>query len=316
MLSGLPFIARGKLQAFACARLRISVHLCKGPECRRFSVAHRWLRKDGIFLNHVWMCSAGCFEAAVVMALAGSGRGQRYTMPRLPRMPFRLVLLQAGVISEGGLEAASAHAERTGASLGQALLELALLTEAELAAALAIENGSAYYALPPAPLPPHLQLPNALAERYAAATVHGGANRVVVGFVHRIDRGLLAMIEQMTGRKAEGCFITATHREGQLAFSAPAIPRASEDHVSSKLFTTRTVGRPQAARNILENALRIGAETVSLGRTGETVWVRFCTGSGALENSIVQLAEEPAGLAAAPAMGRFASENKKKRRVP
>ncbi len=311
---------RRRLNAFARDRLRVSVHLCKGPNCRRFTAEHRWLRKDGIFLDcdqgpaphGAWLCSPGCLQAAVHAWLASPGRARQYTMPRLPRMPYRLRLLRMGILSEADLHRALTHAERTGVPLSHALLELSLVTEEELAGALAIENGCAYYALAPSPLPSGFKLPEMLAQRYGAATVHADSERIVVGFVHRIDRGLLAMLERITGQRAEGCFITATHRSFQLGRHEKD---AGYGMGSRRCTSEPALNRLEAAQSIVEQAVRLGAETVSLARSGETVWVRSGSGDGAPQDSVFDLAEETGSLPAFPAQASSLKRNEKNRKL-
>ncbi len=256
------------------------VQRCEG--CRRFAAALRGGRKTGILLEKAWLCSAQCFENALMQTLASGGR--QYTMPRLPRMPFRLLLLQSGVLSEAELKRAGEHAERTRISLNRALLDLQLVTDAELAGALAAESGCAFYALPPVPVAPHAELPTLLAERYVAATVHSTPERVWIGFVHKVDHGLLRLIEHMTDRKAEPCFITAAYRERQLA-CRPAL-------ADEKMLLPQTAAFTDTAQAVVQHALRTAAEQVTVGRAGQTVWFRFHTGGTAPEDRFVHLAEE------------------------
>ncbi len=257
------------------------VQLCRGPGCRRFTVAHRLLRKDGVFLGDDWLCSAECLEAAVAGVFGGDRSAGVYAMPRLPRMPFRLLLLQRGVLSETGLGEALLHSERTGLSLARALLSLGLVTPAELAASLAAENGCAFYALAPAPVELDAELPPVLADRYEAAAVHSAPGRVLIGFVYRIDRELLRSVERMGGRKAEGCFITAAHRERQLALGG-----ARADGVLERAEDCR-----DAARAAVRHILRFGAERLRVDRVGGVAWLRM-SAEGGVEDRFFQISED------------------------
>ena len=257
------------------------VQRCKG--CRRFAAALRGGRKTGILLEKAWLCSAQCLENALVQTLAASGGGRQYTMPRLPRMPFRLLLLQNGVLSEADLKRAGAHAERTGVSLHRALLDLQLITDAELAGALAEESGCAFYALPPVSVALDAELPSLLAERCMAATVHSTPERVWIGFVHKVDHGLLRLMEHMTDRRTEPCFITAAYHERQLACRSTPL---------SQMLLPQAASLTDTAQAVVQHALRIAAEQVTVGRAGQTVWFRFHTGGGAQEDRFVHLVEE------------------------
>ncbi len=273
------------MAAFAAGRLRLRMHLCAVPGCRRFTVAHRLLRKDGVFLDGAWLCSAGCLEAQIAGSLAAEEARRVYTMPRLPRMPFRLLLLERGVVSEAGLAQALSHAECTGLSLARALVALELVTEAELAASLAAENGCAFYALPPTPVAPEAELPGTLAERYEAAAVHVAPGRVLLGFVHRIDRELVRCFERMTGQKAESCFITGSHFQRQMT-----LVRSHDRKQKSSIERAASPG--EAARAVVRHALRFGAEQLLARRLGSVVWVRMFA-DGRVEDRFFQIEEEP-----------------------
>ncbi len=259
------------------------VQRCGSEDCRRFKAALRGARKDGIVLENTWLCSAQCLENALVRTMAAAGSGRQYTMPRLPRMPFRLLLLQSGVLSEAGLKQAGEHAERTGATLSRALLDLQLVTDAELAGSLAAESGCAFYALPPAPVAPEAELPMMLAERYAAATVHSTPERVWIGFVHKVDHGLLRLVAHMAGRKTEPCFITAAHHKRQIGCQAA--------QADERTLLSNTAGLKATAQAVVQHALRTAAERVVVGRSEQIVWFRFHTGKGTVDDRFVQLAE-------------------------
>ncbi len=271
---------------FAGKRLRLRVHVCAGAGCRRMTVEHRALRKDGIFLHGKWLCSPACLRSAVAAVLGGFGAAELHTMPRLPRMPFRLLLLQRGLLSEQALAEALARSECTGLPLGRTLLHLGLVTEGELAASLAAENGCAFYALPPAPVAAEAALPALLAERFEAAAVHSVGGRLLVGFVHRIDRQLLCAVERMTDRKAEGCFITEAHRRQQLALSLP-------EREKSGSALAQTADEGEAARLIVEAATRGGAEQLAIERVGGLFWVRMWTADG-VRDSFFHVKEDAA----------------------
>ncbi len=276
-------------------RPKLALLLCNGPGCRRFALAHRLLRKDGVFLHaggeEQWLCSTRCLEAAVTAWLERDPLAERLPMPRLPRMPFRLILLQRGLLGEEQLRRALAHGNGTGPSLSRALLQLRLVSEEDLAAAHAAENGCAFFTLPPAPVCPDLRLPRELARREQAVTLHGTPDRILVGFVHRIDRALLTMVEQLTGRIAQGCFLTASRHAAQLAFDGD--PRT--DSSASRL------NRQQVALELVAKAVESGAEAVHVGRTRKMLWVRYRCGSGACVDQLLELADQPEKVASVQA---------------
>ncbi len=262
---------RRKLLAWGERRFQLRFHACEGePGCRRFTVAHPRLRKDGIFLDAQWLCSLHCLRTALARSFATltMSRGGIHPMPRLPRMPFRLLLLQSGALTETQLAEALTQSERTGLPLARALLTLELVTPAALAAALAAENGCAFYSIAPAPVPVETELPPLLGTQAEAVTVHATASRILVGFVHRIDRDLLRAVEGMAGRRAEPCFITAEQYARQRALTAQ---KTAAPHLSA--FP------PEAADALVQQALDTSAERLLLARVRDLLWIRMhCAG--------------------------------------
>ncbi len=262
--------------------------LCGGPRCRRFTLAHPLLRKDGVFLGGDWLCSGDCLQAATAAALRAKAPCEQLSMPRLPRMPFRLHLLQRGVITEGELGDAQRYAKERSASLSEALLELGCVREEQLAAAHAAENGCAFFALPPVAIPRCLQLPCELTRRSgAAATVHATHDRILIGFVHRLDRMLLKAVEQVFGRRAEGCFVAASRYQAQLAAD-----RAPASSAARHLPASTRIARPEAGRLLRELALREGAEWIRAGYPRDAVWFRWWRSEERYGDLVLELASD------------------------
>ena len=251
------------------------------------------------------MCSPVCFESAVAALLQTSGPGQRYTMPRLPRMPFRLILLQRELISEPELQMALQHSEDSGRPLSRVMVEMGFATSEQVASALAMENGCAFYTLPPAPIAPEQRLPLALAERSDAVTVRATPERIMLGFAERIDRGLAQMVEQVTAQRVECCFITPHHLRNQRKIDAD---RSTPD------AKTQGVSHLEIAVRLKDQAIEIGAETVVLGRSGQRLWVRMLTVEGRHVDSVFELTEASAA-ASVSASSRIGPRIEKKTRV-
>ena len=260
--------------------------LCGGPRCRRFTFAHPWLRKDGVFLGEDWLCSPGCLQAAAAAALRAKAPCERLSMPRMPRMPFRLHLLRRGAVTEMELDTAQRCARERSISLSEALLELGSVGEEQLAAAHAAENGCAFFALPSAPAR-SLQLPRELAQQGGAATVYAVPDRILIGFVHRLDRTLLKAVEQVFGRQAEGCFITASRYRAQFAADAP-----SAVSIARRLPAAARVTRAEAGQLLRELALREGAEWIRAGYTRDAVWFRWWRNAECYGDLVLNLRSE------------------------
>ena len=259
--------------------LGLRAQFCEGERCRRFTVAHKRLRSDGIFLAGTsegpdrWLCSPQCFELALlalIHELGLSEQSRRVPGRAQPRMPHHLALLNKGLILEADLQKAQQHVERSGLRLGEALLSLSLVSEEQLAEAYARENGCAFYKLAPAPILPTAVLPRALSLHYAAVTVHAQTGRTLIGFTRRVDRGLLAMAGQISGCRTEACFITKRHLREQLSIDGDvAVTCNAAAHFE-------TASPSAAAHAIARQAEQLGSERVRLAGSCGMLWARLC----------------------------------------
>lgn len=276
---------RGWMLRQARHALGVTVHTCGRSGCRRIALAHRRMRRDGIFLEELWLCSPSCLEAALAERIEDLRRPAPAVPLRLPRMPFRLRLLQAGAISETELARAQSHAEGAGITLLRALRELGSAEDEHIAASLAAESGCAFFKLPPSRIEPIFRVPGAVADACEAATVYMTPDRIVVGFVSRIDRQLLSVVKAMTGLRAEGCFLTPARLQAQRSF----------DGVSQ---TGPVVSRPieTIVRELLGAAVAAGAEHVSLRGVRGLIWAKLCSGNGNRHDHIFALADEMASI--------------------
>ena len=249
------------------------------------------------------MCSPDCLEAATLAALRARAPGGRLSMPQLPRMPFRLHLLQRGALTEAELDHAQRYAKGRSVSLSEALLELGSVREEQLAAAHAAENGCAFFALPPSAVASSLQLPRELAHRYEAATIHATHDRILIGFVHRLDRALLAAVEQVFGRGAEGCFVAASRYRAQLAAD-----RGPAGSVALLLPASPRTPQTEAARLVRELALREGAEWIRIGYTRDRVWFRWWRSEKSCGDLVLEIESELDGKENAGLGSRFSNQ--------
>ncbi len=292
---------RRRVLEAAQRRFHFRLHRCTGAAgCRRFTLLHRRLRRDGVFLHEQWLCCPGCLRAALARALSAPARSGLHAMPRLPRMPFRLILLQRRALTEQQLADALVRSEQAGISLARTLLDLALVTPMVLAQALAAENGCAAYTLHPANLPARLELPRALADESEAAAVHATASRLLIGFVSRIDREVLRAAEIITGLRAEPCFITAEHRARQIALSTQPPPCFGPPMAAL-----------EAAASLTRDSISAGAERVLLARVRDTVWARFTEADGSCRDQLLRVPASAAGSESA----RIPARDEKKLRA-
>ena len=262
--------------------LRKLVLECQARPCRRFTVSHRLLRRDGIYLGDAWHCSAACFEESLRRRLAPAAEGCLEPQRRPGRIPLRLLLVERGVLSEAQLrDALRLHGER-GGSLEYVLLAEGFANESQLASARAAEAGCAVLLQPPS-MPPSVQLPYGLAERYHAAIVHASEICLLLGFTRRLSTVLQHAVEQVTGTRAEACFVPDSILGAMLGYAARThqIETPSEPVNPARPSTpwptlSKTPAFPaDAARGILRWAIDTGAERVRMATGDRWAWVRL-----------------------------------------
>jgi type IV pilus assembly protein PilB len=160
------------------------------------------------------------------------------------------ILVDLGVVGMGPLQAALAEQRRTGLKIGQVLLGKALITEDDLARALAIQNGLEW--LPAATLQPEpaaLALLDAATARAFGAlplSVAKGVLRIVVADPDSLP--LLADLEAVTGCRVQACLSAATAlRE--------AVEKAYRKQAETKAVAAAESGESAPIVRLLESIL-------------------------------------------------------------
>jgi hypothetical protein len=132
---------------------------------------------------------------------------------------------------------------------------------------------------------PAYSLPRSFMETHHAAPVHYSPlnNRILLGFVYRVDRPLLQALEQVAGCKVEPCIITRTAWAKQL----DRLPEKFEEIHDAAFSQSRIVGM------IVKQAISCSADKVSMGLSSNAIWARL-SGSGGARDLIIDLAAEGA----------------------
>ena len=257
-------------------RLRKLVLECGAHPCRRFTVTHRLLRRDGISFDDAWYCSAECLQDALGRRLRVAARGCVEPLRRPGRLPFRLILVDRGVLREAQLREALRLQAEQGGSLEEILLAHGLATEIQIASAKAAEHGCPVMTCLPS-VRPCFDLPRGLIERYKARVVYSSDACLLIGFVTRVAPVLLQAVEAIAGRRAACCFIAADalHSRGAQAGAGDALLEAEMAPLVSA----------DAARFLVQRAMDTGAERVRMATGNQWAWIRLSRGER-LEDSI------------------------------
>jgi hypothetical protein len=226
--------------------------------------------RTGVQIGEKWFCSPLCFARGVRATLATIASGYVVEMPRQPRLSLGLALLSRGYVSEDQLRSATLLARNSGMLLESILLEREWVNEKQLAVARSVQWGHPALGIDPFDKVVEVNLPTFLLRAHSAAPIHFSAegNRLVLGFVHRVEHTLLQSIEQITGCRPEPCFITPTEFNQQIRGfrSFPGYEEVVSDHPADAT---------QIAASLADFALQIPGSEARIARCKSWVWVRI-----------------------------------------
>ncbi len=227
--------------------------------------------RSGITVGEQWYCSIDCFSLGAHEVLDSLSAAEVVELPRNPRFSLGLALLMKGYLTTEQFQHAMNRNEVEGIKLETTVVEQGWVTERQLATARAAQWG---YPVLGQDLSGHLvvaDLPPILFSTCSATPLYYSSERLVLGFIHRVDHSLLQAIEKISGCRAEPCFITPTQLARQLErMTGP--PRYEQVLVESP----GTV--EQMTRTLRGYAVQIGATDGGFARCHSFVWSRLAGG--------------------------------------
>ncbi len=252
---------------------------CALPECHN-KLLTKYVpgSRTGLFVGENWYCSPDCFALGSRNTLASLASGCVVEMPRSPRLSLGLALVSKGYLSEDQYRSAVMRSERRGESLETALRECGFTNEKQLAAARAAQWGYPALAQELGGLTIETDLPLSLLRAHRAAPIHDSpkSKRLVLGFVDRVEHGLLQSIEQITGCRAEPCFITPAEFAEQMerVTAMPNYEEACIDEPGTAAQMGRTLGGW---------AVEIGAREAAFAKCNAFLWTRMLGKRGTVD---------------------------------
>ena len=232
----------------------------------------------GIFAGTAWYCSADCFSMASRTTLSSLCAETILEMPRNPRLSLGLALLSKGCLEEDQLRLAMTRSQREGQSLETTLIECGLATEKQLAAARATQWGYPVLGQDAVGQRVEADLPTSLLRAFSAAPLHYSpkAKRLVLGFVYRVEHSLLQSIAQITGFRAEPCFITPAEFNEQM--ERVTAVRGYEEAVIDNPGTPM-----QMARTLGGFAVEVSAREAAFSKCNSWIWARLAGKRGTVD---------------------------------
>lgn len=247
-------------------RARCGLRTCHNKLLMRTVPQHR----AGIQVGPDWYCGPDCLAAAMGTALAPLVAPRLAEMPRNPRLSLGLVMLSKGFLTEEQLRLATNRSQWRGEELESTLLQMAFATEKQIAAARSVQWGCPVLTQEgPGPVVT-ADLPLSFLRTFEAVPVHyaRSAKRLVLGFVRRVEPCVLQAIEQITGCRAEPCFLTPKEFDEQRERSLAAPDY--EEVVIEQPGTPAHIGRALGGF-----AVETGAREVSYVGCKSWIWVRL-----------------------------------------
>jgi hypothetical protein len=171
----------------------------------------------GVQVGLSWYCSVDCFAEAALLRLTELWDQRVVEMPHRPRHSIGLVMLSKDYLTSEQLRQATLQSQLRDEELEVALLRLGFANERQVAAARAAQWGCPVLKQERVGLAVEVDVPLAILRAFSAVPLHYTPNgRLLLGVVHRVEHTLLHALEQMTGCRAEPCFITPTEFDAQL----------------------------------------------------------------------------------------------------
>jgi hypothetical protein len=224
----------------------------------------------GIRMGETWYCSVDCFVAAARVPLTALSAWRVVEMPRNPRLTLGLALLAKGYISEEQLRLATEYSQEWNESVEETLLRNGLVSERHIAAARAAQWGHPFLGQENDGKPVEADLPPTILRAFSAVPLHyaPSGKRMVLGFVERVHHSLLQAIEQVTGCRAEACFVTPADFADQMR--RLTTPGTYEEVVLDEFL------RPeQMARSLGGLALDAAAREATFTQCRGRIWARL-----------------------------------------
>ena len=246
---------------------------CASPGCNRWlTQRHLSVRPVGVRLRDDWYCSYRCatdpIETRILELLPSVGK----VAPRRLRMPLGLMLVSRGCLTEEQLRIAKQRHTQTNEEMGAIVLALGFASEEQVAAARSSLWSCPVFTPPARRQKSSVSIPSALMQLHAAVPIQNGAgaDKLLIGFLDRVEYGLLYAVEQITGCKTTPCFLTPTDHHSYMDLQAQLVNEISYEDVMTAQEMTRTV---------CQHGARINAVAISVVRCGDYLWSRLNGGS-------------------------------------
>jgi hypothetical protein len=265
----------GAMERRLLTALRGLSRKCENAACRAPGLWRSWRMReaDGIRFQKRWYCGAHCFEQAALAECSRLLSQPSVIERRFHRIPIGLLMVSRGIINDRQLKDALALQRQSGGGrIGDHLRDIRAVTDDDIAAGLAAQWGCAVYPLERTRefLTCAALLPVELLESARMLPVHHtqATGTLHLAFAEGIDRSALYAVEQMLQLNTVPCIV-----------SESALRRALEEFrgaitVAAAVFDG-PLEIPDVVRTASSYACQVGAQEVSMARSGPFLWMRM-----------------------------------------
>ena len=226
-------------------------------------------RRVGVQVGLSWYCSVDCFAEAALLRLTELRDERVVEMPHRPRLSIGLVMLSKDYLTSEQLRQATLQSQLRDEELEVALLRLGFANERQVAAARAAQWGCPVLKQERVGLAVEVDVPLAILRAFSAVPLHYTPNgRLLLGVVHRVEHTLLHALEQMTGCRAEPCFITPTEFDAQL-------PRVTVAPDCQEVVFEDIMTPTQMAKTLGGLTIEVAAREARFVHCRDYIWTRL-----------------------------------------
>lgn len=224
----------------------------------------------GIRMGQLWYCSLDCFVKAIRTRFSLQPGRRTLEMPHSPRLSVGLVMLSKGFLTDEQFRFALTQSQLSGEELEEALVRLGFVDEWQLASARAAQWGYPVLGRDRISQSIDADIPITLLQSFSAVPLHysSTAKRLLLGFVYRVEHGFLHSLEQVTGCKAEPCFITPTEFRYQMEYLTCAQERR-------EVLLEEPMVPAEMANVVGRLALEVVAREANFATCQDYLWMRL-----------------------------------------
>lgn len=245
-------------------------YACSNPDCKAAGVTTR-LVCSGAYLDGERFCSPECLRLGLDNHLGELiTRPMRATVRRPHRIPLGLTLISRGDINNETLRSALLQQKKEPTKrIGQILMEMSAVTEAQVTSAVASQWSVPVFKLNPERVPPAASLlPVYLMERYGMLPVHYNkeGKRLHVAFMQNLDHTVLYSVEKMLGVRTESCIADES-------VVSRLIRKAGQDERPAE-YVLKSMTQRELVSMLAGYTLRLRAERLTATRCHDQIWAR------------------------------------------